>query len=103
MSSYKNKIGSVKVLTLQLFKKTKEKMKKLKNYFSLYFPCGMTKYILLLNFFGYLLDICITRNKNYLKLKFKSEFSLRMGLMPNNYISPYIHSITILCDRPPKT
>ena len=34
-----------------------------------------------------------------LHAKFKSEFSLNMGLMVINHSNPYIHSTTVLCDE----
>ena len=45
------------------------------------------------------LDIDVSKNENYLKLKVKPVFPLSMGLMMVNHSDPYIQSTstTVLC------
>ena len=67
-----------------------------KTCFAVFHRCYVKIYIFwrIYSFFGYVLDIDMTRNGNKLKLKVKSEFSLSMVI---NHSNPYIHSTTPYC------
>ena len=97
------------LLAVQFFNKIKrkeKKKKKTKNKKNMFrcisrMLCRNTFILREYIFFGYILDIDVTKNGNNSKPKVKSEFSLilSMGLMLIKHSSnPYIHSTTVLCD-----